>query len=340
MNEGLSAGSSRQAQLVSMKKLAYAALALATPAIAHNSVSHDPNLPAPTKAQIHEVADAVARYQDFEVARREGWVKFGGDEPLMGEHWHLDKDGPDYIDNQPLDFSRPSNLMYTDIGGRRVLTGVAFIVRIAPGDPVPDGFYGGADHWHVHDFEHAVEAALVDRPILRWLVNGWIDKNYRQKGDNRGRVAMVHAWVTLPNPDGVFANYNRTIPYLKLGLPVDYANGASTEAAQGLNLASKAGCVDAIDGRVWIANLSRATSKALHASCDAESAAIRTKLKASAAEINDVAAQGWARFDAQWAKLLTLQQRDRIAAMNEHGDGDGHDMSKMSDMAMPGHEHH
>jgi len=31
-------------------------------------------------------------------------------------------------------------------------------------------------------------------------------------GDNRGRVATVHAGVTLPNPDGIFADTNRTAP--------------------------------------------------------------------------------------------------------------------------------
>ena len=232
-----------------------AATALALPVAAHNGVFHDPALPAQTKAEIHQVADAVQRYRDFGVAQREGWKKFGGDEPLMGEHWYNPR-GLDLVGSDArLDFTRPTNLIYTDIGGKHVLTGVAFTVRIAPGERVPEGFYGDADHWHVHDFERAIEASLVDRPILRALANWWLDANYRSKGDNRGRVAMVHAWVTLPNPDGVFADANRTVPYLKLGLPASFADGASVDAARGLNLATPGGCNEAIDGRAWVANL-------------------------------------------------------------------------------------
>ena len=303
-----------------MKKrlLAIVLAATAAPALAHNGVPHEPGLPKATTDQIHQVAAAVERYRDFEVAKREGWTKFGGDEPLMGEHWSH-KNGPDYIAGDPLDFTRPSNLMYTEIGGKKVLTGVAFVVRLGDGELVPEGFAGSADKWHVHDFVRAVEAALSDRPFLRWLANGWLDQNYRNKGDNRGRLAMAHVWVTIPNPDGIFADHNRAIPYLKLGLPASHAKGASMAAAQGLNMATTRGCGELIDGRLWIANASKAVSRALHKQCRAEAATIRAALSAAPAELNRVAAQAYARFEANWNRSLTPAQRARIAAMTEHG---------------------
>lgn len=303
----------------------YKAIALllataAAPALAHDGVHHDPALPAATKAQIHAVADAVQRYRDIAVAKREGWKPFGGDEPLMGQHW-VQENGPDYVSSRPdLDFTRPSNLMYTEIDGRMVLTGVAFTVRLGPGERLPEGFAGAADTWHVHDFEAAIAAATETRPLLRWLANSWIDSNYRSKGDNRGRVAMVHSWVTLPNPDGVFADYNRTLPYLKLGLPVAWAQGASMNAARGLNLATPKGCADALDGAIWIADVGRARAKQLRQACTEAAAHVREGLASrDKGRVNTMGEHGWAMFEEARDRLMTPAQKARVAALTEHG---------------------
>ncbi len=315
---------------------------IALPALAHNGVPHEAGLPRATIAQIHEAYEATLKYRDFSVAEREGWKKFGGDEPLMGEHWHH-PDGPDYVGSDAdLDFSRPSNLMYTDIGGKRTLTGVTFNVRLGDGEATPQGFSGNADRWHIHDMLKAIEAALQDRPLLRWLANGWIDANYRNKGDDRGRVAMVHVWVGVPNPDGIFADHNRTVPYLKLGLPASLADGASVESAQGVNLATKNGCAEIIDGRLWIANASKATGKKLHAACKAEAAIVRSQLQSSPAQLNQTAALAWRRFDGAWQAALTPEQHARVDAISEHGDHGSHGTQhQMPDgTVMDGHAHH
>jgi hypothetical protein len=299
-----------------------AGLAVAAAATAHNGVDHTrEKISARAQEQLAQLADGIRPYHDFAEAKRRGWRQFGGeDEPLMGEHWFRPV-GPDYVAGMPIDWSQPSNLMYTDIAGRKVLTGVAYTVRLAPGEPVPAGFDGPNDKWHVHDFEKAIAAALQDRPILRWLANGWIDRNYRSKGDNRGRVAMVHAWVTIPNPDGVFADYNRTLPYLKLGLPAAHAEGASVAAAKGLNLATADGCKDGIDGGLWIANVDRRTTKRVKAACADAAAHVRQGLATGdKARINRMGEHGWRMFDAAWRRELTPAQRERIAAMSEHGD--------------------
>lgn len=64
-----------------------------------------PDVPPQASAQIAVVREAVRRYEDFEVARREGWTRFGGDSPLMGEHYSLKlkKGGVDYVGAMPLD---------------------------------------------------------------------------------------------------------------------------------------------------------------------------------------------------------------------------------------------
>jgi hypothetical protein len=272
------------------------------------------------QVQLAHVEAAVQRYRDFEVAKREGWKAFGGDEPLMGQHWYHPK-GPDYQSSAArLDFARPSNLMYTEIGGRIVLTGVSFNVRLAPGERLPQGFAGSADTWHVHDFEKAIAAATETRPLLRWLAQSWIDANYRNKGDDRGRVAMVHAWVTLPNPDGVFADHNRTVPYLKLGLPAAWASGASKEAARGLHLATVRGCADTVDGAIWIADTGRAKAKALRQACAEAAAHVREGLATrDPRQVNAMAEHGWAIFTQARDRLLTPEQKARIAALTEHG---------------------
>lgn len=306
-----------------MKQIILAALAftaLSSSLSAHNGVPHEAGLPKATTDQIHVVAAAVERYRDFVVAEREGWRKFGGDEPLMGEHWYH-PEGPDYRGSDAqLDFARPSNLIYTVLDGRRVLTAVTFNVRLGDGEAMPEGFAGNADHWHAHDMLRAMEAALQDRPVLRWLLNGWLDANYRNKGDNRGRLAMLHVWVGTANPDGIFADHNRTLPYLKLGLPA--AAAGSMEAARGIDMATTNGCRELIDGRAWIANLPKQTVRALHVTCKLEADKIRAELRAPADRLNSVAAASYGRFDTAWAAALTPAQHARVAAMSEHG---GHD---------------
>ena len=299
-----------------------AAIGLALAAGCASAPSPTPRLidsyqPRTREAQIAEVRAALARYRDIEVAKREGWKPFGDDGPLMGQHWHQ-QGGPDYVHGDTLDFSRPSNLMYTRINGEMVLTGAAFAVRIGSHEPVPEGFAGDEDRWHVHDMVAAVGAATEDRPFLGWLAKGWLDANYRSKGDQRGRLAMVHTWVTLPNPDGVFADYNRLIPYLALGLPASFADGASEAAARGLALATERGCERLLDGRLWIANASRAQKRRLLQSCESAARSLRPAFSAGKVAINEAGERAWSEFDRVYQAELTPDQKRRIEAMTEH----------------------
>lgn len=114
---------------------------LAQPAVAENWRRSVQN-------EIAAVARAVDRFRDIRNAQAEGWRRTTGHVPLMGEHW-AQRDGVDYVIGDALDLSKPSNLIYADIGGRKELVAVAYVIRIGPNDPLPGRFSGPADVWHV-----------------------------------------------------------------------------------------------------------------------------------------------------------------------------------------------
>jgi len=289
--------------------------------------------PAALDAQLAALRAGIARYADFEVAQREGWKKFGVDGPLVGEHWYLPvrRGAVDYRAGQPIDFARPSSLMYSDIGGKRVLTGVTFNVRIGDGEPVPQGFAGDGDTWHVHDFRAFFAAALQGRPMAQRFAQAIIDDRW----GGRQRLAMIHVWAgSIPNPDGVFAHYNRLVPYRKLGLPDSFADGAGIAAARGLNLATKHGCAVQIDGAARMAGVAADSKARLHKACAAAAAHVREGLGAGTrAEVNAMAEHGWAMFDAAWNRELTAGQKARIAAITEHD-------HPVPPQGQPTHRHH
>lgn len=236
----------------------------------------------------------------------------------MGEHW-IRKGARDYEPGEPLDFTEPSNLQYAWVNGRRELVGVSYVVRIAPGEPLPAGFTGTADHWHVHDVLKGVEAATEGRPVLRWLANAWIDREYRSKGDDRSRLAMVHAWVMTPSPDGVFSMHNRAIPYLRVGLPTAFARHATDETAMGVDLAAPKGCENALGGALWIAHAKSAQKRSFEAIC----ASLASRMRAAVATrdegtVNAAGADAWRQLEAAKRATLSPDQVRRIAAITDH----------------------
>ncbi|MEO1105203.1 MAG: hypothetical protein AAFW98_15975 [Pseudomonadota bacterium] len=297
---------------------------------AHSLSTTHGDLSPRTIAQIERVRRGIARYRDIDVARREGWKAFGADEPLMGQHWSPPEEfGLDYQSSSPdLDFAQPNNLMYTEIDGEMVLTGAAFVVRLGPGEQLPEGFAGDADRWHVHDFEKAILAATEKRPILRWLAKGWLKDNWLADGpEGRARAAMVHVWATLPNPDGAFADHNRVIPLLKHGMDPGHAHHLSLDAARGLDLAAKDGCDNAYGGRLWIADASRRTRNRIMDSCKREAKQLAAALEGHRdhpAHLFGDAERAYRNVQTVFENELTPEQRARIAAMSEHGhSGDG-----------------
>src|SRR5688572_7710343 len=93
-----------------------------TPLLAQHTHDHGAMKPAKytdiwpeARRQLAAVERATARYKDIEVAKRDGYVRFGrSEQALMGEHWYR-KD----LVTAPLDLERPSTLQYAAIDGKR-----------------------------------------------------------------------------------------------------------------------------------------------------------------------------------------------------------------------------
>jgi hypothetical protein len=149
-------------------------------------------------ARTHAATD---RYRDRTVAVANGYRRIGPDFPSMGEHWL----------NVPLlvrgevDPDRPPILEYVTVDGRPVLAGVAWALLAPNGPPVtPIPAPPGA--WHFH-------AGTVDEESF---ILG--HANHATSDSLGARIAVLHAWIWLDNPAGLFATDNWALPWIRLGL--------------------------------------------------------------------------------------------------------------------------
>ena len=280
--------------------------------------------------QIAAVREATARYQDVEAARRDGFVLFaGGEAPLMGEHWYR----KDRVKDS-LDLTRPSTLQYATIGGERRLVGVAYTLYQRPGEPLPDGFAGDDDHWHVHDIPMLARAISARSPVLRWLVDRRIQNDRIGAGDGRTQLVMVHAWIWLDNPDGLFALRHRALAYLEAGLPAEWASlpGATEDAARGLMFLDSRTCVRELRIADRLVDLSRTQSHAMRDGCRVACEAIlaaRERVPADLPEagqeeiaraLNTAAAEAWRTWIGVRDATLTAEQLEHYRAIVEHAE--------------------
>ena len=268
--------------------------------------------------EVAAIERAVAPYRDIRQARADGWRRTTAHVPLMGEHWAR-RDGVDYIVGDALDLRRPSNLIYADIGGRMELIAVSYVVRIGPGDPMPGGFSGPADVWHVHNLDQILAALGERRPLIARLGSRWVSRNFAQDGNRR--LAMVHVWLYGNNPVGVFENLNPTLPYRRLGLGAANSDGASLDAAQGIALAHPDGCDNELDGKLWLAAVTGQKKRALVRICRQMQGQVRASLDRPAAELNRVAGEAWRIFDEQRFMLLSDDERQRMLSVVEGAGG-------------------
>jgi hypothetical protein len=158
---------------------------------------------------VNAAREASARYQDLESAIAAGYRKVGPDLPNMGEHWIQ----PRHAVKAALNPSHPSVLTYLRVGGKPILTGVAYTIGIPDGGEAPPPPVAGAD-WHFH-------SGAIEEEILGGM----------HHAHGGFRLGMIHAWVWTENPDGVFAADNWGLSFQRLGLPVpDHVRPAASKA--------------------------------------------------------------------------------------------------------------
>ena len=142
---------------------------------------------------------ATVRYQSQDSAIADGFHRVGDDFPAMGEHWvnlaqiMADSFAP----------SKPTVLTYIHVNGAPRLAGVAYTALLGPGEEPPP--YAPAEaHWHEHNGSIAEESFLSGHDV------------HARRGDLR--LAILHAWVWIENPDGVFVTDNWALPFARLNL--------------------------------------------------------------------------------------------------------------------------
>ena len=153
-------------------------------------------------ATAERIRSVTERYHDLGAAIGAGYRLVGPDFPGMGEHWvHAQ-----YLLQRELSVDRPAILSYLRVDGEPVLTGVAYATPVQRGEEPPEFILPGL--WHFH-------SGTVDEETL--LLN---PRSMHHGSGDQPRLAMFHAWVWTENPDGLFAQDNWALPFLRLGLPV------------------------------------------------------------------------------------------------------------------------
>jgi hypothetical protein len=161
---------------------------------------------------------ASEAFSDRSAAIAAGYRQVGMDFPSMGEHWV----NPGLVFEGIVDVARPAILTYTVVKGRPALLGVVYAIPLAPGEEPPVTFGPGAT-WHEHNGSLEEESLLPEHHSVPTSGGGT-------------RLAILHAWVRVPNPEGVFAAENWALPFIRLGLEVPA--GFSKGAARAISLLS------------------------------------------------------------------------------------------------------
>lgn len=137
---------------------------------------------------------ATDKYRDVRQALADGYRPMGPGTPAMGQHWV----NVGLLLSGTVDPAAPPILEYAGTpDAPPVLVGVAYAVPLAPGEMPPDTPVP-ASWWHTHQ-------GTLDAEGL----NGSHAGMDMGTGD---RVAVLHAWLWLPNPAGIFEAENWLLP--------------------------------------------------------------------------------------------------------------------------------
>lgn len=165
---------------------------------------------------------ATRRFTNRDSAIAAGYRALGPDAPAMGQHWM----NPGLVIAGVFDAGRPQVLTYIMVDGRPEVAGVAWAIPFSPGDSLPGGV-APREAWHFHGRSVDEESFLASHDHSPSL------------GDGGTRVAVLHAWIWKPNPEGMFAADNWALPFIRLGLPVPAP--FNRDAARALALALPGG---------------------------------------------------------------------------------------------------
>jgi len=159
--------------------------------------THDPAV-----AEFVELARAgTFQYMDRSLAIADGYRLIGTDFPGMGEHWV----NPGLIMKGDFDPAHPQVLCYITVNGDATLISVAYAIAVAADERPPES-PASPDAWHYHSGSIREESFLLHGRNV-------------DRADHRGpRIVMLHAWVWLENPAGVFAKDNWALPFARLGI--------------------------------------------------------------------------------------------------------------------------
>ncbi|HVF38776.1 MAG TPA: hypothetical protein VM939_02675 [Gemmatimonadaceae bacterium] len=190
---------------------AFAQGSIGTEAHDHTSAKKGAGNDSTVASLLNTARSASEIFKERSAAISAGYRRVGMDFPSMGEHWV----NPLLVFEGKFDVRRPAILTYSMIQGRPVLLGVVFAIPLNPGEEPPAAF-GSRAMWHEHNGPLEVESLLPEHHSAPSAATGI-------------RLAVLHAWVRTPNPDGVFAAENWALPFIRAGLdvPSDFPRGAA-----------------------------------------------------------------------------------------------------------------
>lgn len=167
-----------------------ACAATTLPAQTHDMAGMNHGRPAAVsplaRRQIDSVAKALRSLATTSGAEQAGMRSAFGWIPTMGMHWVSRQQ---MMNGRQTDKTKPSQLMFSKIGGKDSLVGIAYGYVTADNDTVRPTLFDGAPAWHEH-------------------------KDLAPDGLT---LVMLHVWF-VPSPEGPFAGTNPNLPFWALGL--------------------------------------------------------------------------------------------------------------------------
>lgn len=174
---------------------------------APNHTVSGPGQSAPSlEAVLNQIRRATRKYQDVNVALREGYIKEDDDNPGMGAHFtNWSRGGV-----VKLDLTKPTFFMYTQrLGtGRWELVGVGYNLDGKAYPRAPSTLPGG--HWHTHGPSCTIKRQGQPNEVIEPISK----EDCRVKGGQYDPYWSweIHVWAWLENPGGLYAEENSRIP--------------------------------------------------------------------------------------------------------------------------------